>query len=149
MALVHTGIGRRATDAASAQVAEIKDKTIDSDLHDLLQLVGECVTILELENDNFLSDLGRMLSELWFIKRRLTKSITNDSIDRIFDAIMASGAHGAKLCGAGGGGFFVALIPPERRRQLEAAVAPLSVIPIDIDVDGTRLIYPVTSLQVS
>ena len=78
----------------------------------------------------------------WFIKRRLAKAITNDSINEIYDAIMASGAHGAKLCGAGDGGFFVALIPPEQRKQLEHAVAPLSVIPIDIDVDGTCLIYP-------
>jgi len=42
----------------------------------------------------------------------------------------------------GGVGVFVALIPPEQRKQLEHAVAPLSVIPIDIDVDGTCLIYP-------
>ena len=72
------------------------------------------------------------------IKRRLTKSITNDSVDRIYDAIIASGAYGAKLCGAGGGGFFVALIAPERSKILGTMVAPLAVIPIDIDVDGTH-----------
>jgi D-glycero-alpha-D-manno-heptose-7-phosphate kinase len=142
LVLVHTGIGRRATDAASAQVAAIREQTIDSNLSDLLQLVSECVAILESDKGDFLADIGRMLSESWFIKRRLAKAITNDSINEIYDAIMASGAHGAKLCGAGGGGFFVALIPPEQRKQLEHAVAPLSVIPIDIDVDGTCLIYP-------
>lgn len=147
MALVHTGIGRRATDAAAAQVAEIKQKTIDSDLDDLLHLVGECVGILESQHEDFLAEIGRMLTESWLIKRRLTKSITNESIDRIFEAIMASGAYGAKLCGAGGGGFFIALIPPERRKQLEAAVAPLAVVPIDIDVDGTSLIYPMRSVS--
>jgi hypothetical protein len=109
---------------------------------DLLQLVSGCVAILESDKGDFLADIGRMLSESWFIKRRLAKAITNDSINEIYDAIMASGAHGAKLCGAGGGGVFVALIPPEQRKQLEHAVAPLSVIPIDIDVDGTCLIYP-------
>jgi D-glycero-alpha-D-manno-heptose-7-phosphate kinase len=98
MALVHTGIGRRATDTARTQVAEIKEKKIDSDLNDLLQLVTECVTILESENEIFLSQLGNMLSESWFIKRRLTNLITNDDIDRIYDVIIASGAYGAKLC---------------------------------------------------
>ncbi len=148
MVLVHTGIGRRATDTAADQVGKIKDKSIDSDLCDLLQLVSECVAMLEADNNNFLSELGRMLSESWLIKRRLTKSITNDSVDRIYDAIIASGAYGAKLCGAGGGGFFVALISPERSKVLEAMVAPLAVIPIDIDVDGTTLVHPVSPMQI-
>ena len=104
MALVHTGIGRRATDTAADQVGKIKDKSIDSDLCDLLQLVSECVAMLEADNNNFLSELGRMLSEFWLIKRRLTKSITNDFVDRIYDAIIASGAYGAKLCGQAAAG---------------------------------------------
>jgi D-glycero-alpha-D-manno-heptose-7-phosphate kinase len=149
MALVHTGIGRRATDAAAAQVAEIRSKNIDSDLDDLLQLVGECVDVLESRRDDFLVDMGRMLTESWLIKRRLTASITNESIDRIYAAIMSSGAYGAKLCGAGGGGFFIALVPPEKRHELQSAVAPLSVAPIDIDVDGTSLIYPAQSNAVA
>jgi len=147
MALVHTGIGRRATDAAAAQVKEIKRQTLDSDFENLLQHVAECVSILESQRADFLKDIGRMLSESWRIKRRFSTSISNESIDRIFEAIIASGAYGAKLCGAGGGGFFIALISPERRKNLEAAVAPLSVIPIDIDVDGTSLIYPAQSLS--
>jgi D-glycero-alpha-D-manno-heptose-7-phosphate kinase len=145
--LVHTGIGRRATDLASIQVAEIKQKHIDSDLADLLQLVNECVAALESDRGDFLIEIGRMLSESWLIKRQLAKLITNESIDRTYAAIMASGAYGAKLCGAGGGGFCVVIIPPERRRQLTAAIAPLAVIPIDIDVDGTSLVYSASSLR--
>jgi len=146
--LVHTGIGRRATDLASIQVAEIKQKNIDSDLQDLLHLVNECVAALESDREDFLFEIGRMLSESWLIKRQLAKSITNDSIDRTYEAVTAAGAYGAKLCGAGGGGFFIVIIPPERRGRLTAAVAPLAVIPIDIDVDGTSLVYPVSSLRV-
>ncbi len=145
MALVHTGIGRRATDAVATQVAQIKKATLNSDLNDLLHLVTECVGILESQRSDFLAEIGRMLNKSWRIKRRLSASVTNDEIDRVFDAIIASGAYGAKLCGAGGGGFFLALISPEKRKRLEAAVAPLSVIPIDIDVDGTALIYPTQS----
>jgi len=142
MALVHTGIGRRASDAAAAQVKEIKEKRVESNLGEMLQLVNECVTMLESPRDDFMSELGRMLSHTWQLKRGLSKAVSNDEIDRIFEAIISSGAYGAKLCGAGGGGFFLALIPPDRLDRLRAAVAPLSVLPIDIDVDGTSLIYP-------
>jgi len=142
MALVHTGIGRRASDAAAAQVKEIKEKRVESNLGEMLQLVKECVAMLESPRDDFMSELGRMLSHTWRLKRGLSKAVSNDEIDRIFEAIISSGAYGAKLCGAGGGGFFLALIPPDRLDRLRAAVAPLSVLPIDIDVDGTSLIYP-------
>lgn len=142
MALVHTGIGRRASDAAAAQVKEIKEKRVESNLGEMLQLVKECVAMLESPRDDFMSELGRMLSHTWQLKRGLSKTVSNDEIDRIFEAIISSGAYGAKLCGAGGGGFFLALIPPDRLDRLRAAVAPLSVLPIDIDVDGTTLIYP-------
>jgi D-glycero-alpha-D-manno-heptose-7-phosphate kinase len=142
MVLVHTGIGRRATETAAMQVEEIKHKSIDSNLDEMLQLVNECVGILESQHGNFLVEIGRMLNQSWQIKRSLSKAITTESIDRIFEIIIASGAYGAKLCGAGGGGFFLALISPDRRQQLQTAVAPLSVVPIDIDVDGTSLIYP-------
>lgn len=147
MTLVHTGVGRRATDLAGAQIAEIKQKRIDSSLQELLALVDECATILESSSPDFLGDVGRMLSQSWLIKRRLTRSITNESIDDIYAAIMDAGAYGAKLCGAGGGGFFIALVDAERRSDLAAAVAPRSVIPIDIDVDGATLIYRATSLR--
>jgi len=90
----------------------------------------------------FSRTIGRMLSESWSYQTSVGESDYQRFNHEIYDAIMASGAHGAKLCGAGGGGVFVALIPPEQRKQLEHAVAPLSVIPIDIDVDGTCLIYP-------
>ena len=142
MALVHTGIGRRATDAAAAQVQVIKEKRVDANLGEMLALVNECVTILESQRDDFLAEIGRMLSHSWRLKRGLSTSVSNDEIDRIFESIIASGAYGAKLCGAGGGGFFLALVPPERLDHLKAAVAPLSVLPIDIDVEGTALIYP-------
>ena len=141
MALVHTGIGRRATDAAAAQVQEIKQKRADSNLTEMLQLVNECVSILDSQRSDFMVEIGRMLSHSWRLKRSLAETVSNDSIDRIFDAIMSSGAYGAKLCGAGGGGFFIALVAPDRLEQLRSAVAPLSVIPIDIDVDGTSLTY--------
>lgn len=147
MALVHTGIGRRATDAAAAKVQEIKEKRVDANLGEMLQLVNECVGILESQRDDFLNEIGRMLSHSWRLKRGLSKSVSNEEIDRIFEAIMSSGAYGAKLCGAGGGGFFLALVSPDRLDRLRDAVAPLSVLPIDIDVDGTTLIYPAQHSQ--
>jgi D-glycero-alpha-D-manno-heptose-7-phosphate kinase len=145
LVLVHTGVGRRATAAVAAQLEATRAETIDKDLSELYALVGECVRLLEGRDGDVLPELGRMLSESWFIKRGLSDRVTNDTVDAVFEAVQAHGAYGAKLCGAGGGGFFLALVPPERQAALAAAVAPLAVIPIDVDVEGTTVIYPASA----
>lgn len=142
LVLVHTGIGRRATTAVADQVAATKTKSLDRDLGELYAMVGDCVSMLEGRSGDVLKDLGRMLNESWAIKRSLTRAVSNETIDMLFDTIQSCGAYGAKLCGAGGGGYFMALIPPERQAALAAAVAPQAVIPISIDNNGTTLIYP-------
>lgn len=142
--LIHTGIARRATETVAVQIEKIRSKEIDGDLSSLYDLVADCVAKLERGGRDLLPELGRMLSESWYIKRSLSNRISTDEIDGIFEAIVGAGAYGAKLCGAGGGGFFMALVPPERQQGLIKTLAPLAVMPIDIDVDGTALAYPMT-----
>ena len=146
LVLVHTGIARRATETVKAQVEATKTKALDQDLSELRNLVDECVNLLESQSVDVLENLGRMLSESWYIKRNLTSAISNESIDNIFEAIVGAGAYGAKLCGAGGGGFFLALIAPEKLDALREAVAPNGIISIDIDLNGTSLVFPTSSL---
>ena len=141
MVLVHTGIARRATSTVAEQIAATKAKTIDDDLSQLYDLVGKCVEALESPGSDLLPMLGAMLYASWKVKRGLSSSVSNSDIDELFRLIDASGSYGAKLCGAGGGGFFLALVPPERQAKLRELVQPRAVIPIDIDVHGTTLVY--------
>ncbi|WCS26464.1 GHMP kinase [Methylobacterium sp. NMS14P] len=141
MVLVHTGIARRATTTVAAQIAVTRARAIDKELSELYRLVEECVSLLEAGTSGWLTQLGEMLSASWRIKRTLSREVSNAVLDDLFEAITASGAYGAKLCGAGGGGFFLALIDPARLPALIERVAPLSVVPIGIDVDGSTLIY--------
>lgn len=141
MVLVHTGIARRATTTVANQIAVTRTRAIDRELSELYRLVEECVSLMEEGAPGWLAELGEMLSASWRIKRTLSRDVSNATLDALFETIIASGAYGAKLCGAGGGGFFLALIPPERIPALTKRVAPLSVIPIAVDVDGSTLIY--------
>jgi D-glycero-alpha-D-manno-heptose-7-phosphate kinase len=142
MALVYTGIARRATTTVQAQIDATRGKKLDRQLSDLYAQVGVAVDLLESGGKDLLQTLGAMLDEAWRIKRGLTGSISNSDIDTLYDTIKRAGAHGAKLCGAGGGGYFLALIDPERLDALRAAVAPLPVLPVSIDTMGSSVIYP-------
>jgi D-glycero-alpha-D-manno-heptose-7-phosphate kinase len=141
MVLIHTGIARRSTDAAAAQVELTARRKLDKDLNNLYELVGEGVDLLEGRSRSVIPELGRRLVESWKIKRSLTPSVTNDEIDRIYARAMKAGAYGGKLCGAGGGGFIMMLCPPERINAITAAVSPLSVLPTAVEMTGTRLLY--------
>ena len=141
LVLVHTGIARRATVAVAEQVQATRTRAIDTELGDLYALVAACVNLLEGRTDRLLPELGQMLNESWRIKRSLTSRVSTADIDAVFDKITSAGSYGAKLCGAGGGGFFMALVPPERQAALAQAVAPLAVIPIDFDVEGSTVVY--------
>lgn len=137
MVLIHSGIARRATTVAAEQTVLTKTSGLDRDLGELYAMVGEAVDILESESNDILPELGRRLVESWKIKRQLTRSITNDEIDRVYEAAMDVGAYGGKLCGAGGGGFIMMLLPPEQIPKLAERIKPLAVIPTGIDVTGT------------
>ena len=47
------------------------------------------------------------MHEHWLHKRKRSAGMSNDSINRWYDAALANGALGGKLVGAGGGGFLM------------------------------------------
>ena len=95
---------RRATTTVAAQIAVTRARAIDKELSELYRLVEECVSLLEGGTTGWLTQLGEMLSASWKIKRTLSRDVSNTVLDDLFETIVASGAYGAKLCGAGGGG---------------------------------------------
>ena len=56
------------------------------------------------------SDFGgvrQVMFENWVQQKRLHPSVTNETVESLFDRAMASGATAGKACGAGGGGALV------------------------------------------
>ena len=55
------------------------------------------------ENDGKIDDFGRLLDSAWYLKKKLSNSITNKKIDQLYELLLKNGATGGKLLGAGGG----------------------------------------------
>ena len=66
--------------------------------------------IINLDGNEMLIELGKLLNLNWEYKKKLTNKITNKNIDKIINFGLKNGAYGAKLCGAGGGGFILFLV---------------------------------------
>jgi D-glycero-alpha-D-manno-heptose-7-phosphate kinase len=88
-----------------------------------------------------LQAFGAMLRRGWEKKRSLGSSVSNGTIDAWYEAALAAGAIGGKICGAGGGGFFLFIVPPERRVAVRHALSELAEVPIDYEVHGSRVVF--------
>jgi D-glycero-alpha-D-manno-heptose-7-phosphate kinase len=86
--------------------------------------------------------LGRTLDASWRLKRDLASTITTPEIDGWYDAAMAAGAVGGKLCGAGGGGCMLFVVPHGRKEHVRAALRDLVEVPIEYEAHGSRVLLP-------
>ena len=90
-----------------------------------------------------MAGLGALLEAAWQAKRGITASVSNEELDALHDRILALGASGAKLLGAGGGGFFLTHGDAGLRAQLTAELGDSHrIIPLAIDFDGSTIIHP-------
>jgi|TARA_R110000822_G_C15331831_1_gene494691 D-glycero-alpha-D-manno-heptose-7-phosphate kinase len=108
-------------------------------------LVKQLVTLademkLSLEESN-LEYFGYLLNEGWVIKRKTQNSISNEYIDEWYRIAISNGALGGKLSGAGGGGFLIFYAPKEKHNQIINSLPKLTHIPINLEPQGTQIIY--------
>ncbi len=90
------------------------------------------------------SDFGgirHVMNENWLQQKRLHPSVTNESVDAIFELAMRSGASAGKACGAGGGGALVFYASSHGdARSLRGALAAAGVTVIDFAFDFEGLV---------
>jgi D-glycero-alpha-D-manno-heptose-7-phosphate kinase len=58
-----------------------------------------------------LDKMGELLNLSWDYKKQMADGISNQQIDKIYNAAIEAGATGGKISGAGGGGFMFFYCP--------------------------------------
>jgi D-glycero-alpha-D-manno-heptose-7-phosphate kinase len=135
--LFYTGIKRTAAEVAESYVATMETKK--RVLRIMKDLVDESINLLSGGGD--LAGFGSLLHEAWLAKRSLSSSVTNDDVDRMYEAARAAGALGGKITGAGGGGFLLLFVPPELHRNVRKALDTLLHVPFRFEYNGSQIIY--------
>ena len=87
-----------------------------------------------------LHEFGLALHQAWQIKRQLSRKISNEKLDKIYNDALMNGAVGGKLLGAGGGGFFLFYAPPFCKHQLisHLTIQGLKVSPFRFEQEGLQ-----------
>ena len=137
--LIFTGVSR----SASAVLALPPDDPADK-LARLRVIRGQADVALGLLESGDLAGMGSLIGEAWDSKRgTIPLGRYTDEIDSLHDRIMAAGATGAKLLGAGGGGFFLVHGGEDLRDRLPSMPSSFYVplIPLGVDVEGSVIIH--------
>ncbi len=135
--LVYTGIRRTAHDIAKGYINKLH-KSKKSHILQIISLVGETEKTLRKGDVN---NFGKLLHESWLEKKSLSSSITNSSIDEIYNNAINKGALGGKLLGAGGGGFFLFYVPYFKQKNFIKHFRKLITIPFKFSSEGSTILF--------
>lgn len=136
MMLFFTGLSRMASDIASVQIKNMRNKKKDLNL--MYEMVDEAISIL---NAGRIEDFGKLLHESWKLKRGLSHMVTTPYIDNIYEAAKNVGAIGGKLLGAGGGGFILIFAKPEKHKKIKEKLKKLLWVPFRFESLGSQIIF--------
>ena len=134
--LFFTGVSRNSSSILKEQVDNFRDHL--TELREIKQMAHEARCAIETDN---IDALGILLHQSWELKKRLAGTISNGSINEMYEAARSAGAIGGKIAGAGGGGFLLLYVPWESQNKVRVKLKHLQELPFRLEADGTKVIF--------
>lgn len=136
--LCFTGFARSASEVAKTQVSRLNENK--ALLEQMSSIASAGLKTLTSAKDN-IDEFGELLDAQWQLKRNLSSSVTNDSLDEIYHRGRTAGAIGGKLLGAGGGGFMLFYAPKEKHNKIREALGEKMFVPFRFEATGSSIVY--------
>lgn len=134
--LVFTGFDRQANVIAKSYVDTLNNKNYYN-LKFIMNTVDLAIDYLKKNN---LDAFGDLLHESWLYKKKLSKIVTNTTIDDIYSKARKNGALGGKILGAGGGGFMILYVPASKHEKFKKVFSNQILIPFKFEKNGSQII---------
>ena len=87
-----------------------------------------------------LDDFGHLIGESWIKKKELSKSISTEKIEHIYNLAIRNGALGGKVLGAGGGGMMIFYVREKDQEKFKLALKNFLVIRFLFEDTGSSII---------
>lgn len=137
MVLYFTNITRQAS-----QIEQEKKNLLDDEksLMAMHEVKVDATLMKEALLKGDINNFSKILGKSWESKKRVSSSISNGEIDRVYDLAIANGAYSGKVSGAGGGGFMFFMVEPTKKLRLirELNKQQGEVINFEFVKNGTR-----------
>lgn len=138
LSLFFSGITRDAGEILKRHSNQIE--TSQESLSRQARLVAMVPAVKKALQSGDIRALGALLDDAWKLKRGISDGISSTHIDALYDDLIKYGCYGGKLLGAGGGGFILAVCTQTVCNNIMQKLG-LRSMPIEIDYDGTMVIY--------
>ena len=135
--LVYTGYKRTAHQIAKNYVNKLKTSKKEY----ILKISDYARKAEKALQNGELDEFGTLLNDAWVEKKKLSASITNPAIDKIYNMAIKNGALGGKLLGAGGGGFFIFYVPYFKQKKFIKYFKRFITIPFKFTSEGSKIIF--------
>ena len=120
--LYFTGVSRESAHIIDEQRANVTQRRMEA-IEAMHLLKEEAVAMKEAVLTGDFDKVAHSFRQSWAAKKRMAKTISNSSIDAVFERALAAGATAGKVSGAGGGGFMMLMVPPSRRMDVTRTLA--------------------------
>lgn len=117
LVLYYTGTSRVSAQIIEAQrqnVEQKKKKSIDA-MHNIKK---QATIMKEALLKGEVDKIGEILDYGWQHKKQMADNISNNEIDLLYEKVLAAGANGGKISGAGGGGFMFFYCPGNTKHKI-------------------------------
>ena len=133
--IVYSGIERN-----SEKIIEDQQKELNIfEAYDQIKAIGKSSVGYLRTGD--VGKLGRSMDNHWEIKRRINKTISNSTIDRMYIELKSFGSIGGKIIGAGGGGFFLMVVEKNKKKFiLKAKEANYKFVNFKFESKGAHIV---------
>ena len=141
LSIFFTGVPRNANEIEKEKINTINKKI--NYYKDLYQISNEALKVLELRNNlSFIGDFSFLLNESWKIKKKLSRNVSNEYVDNIYDFAIKNGASAGKILGAGGGGFMLFFSKNINEKiRLIKSFKKLINVNFNFEETGSKIIY--------
>ena len=123
----------------SSKIIKSQDKKINIEYYDKIKKLVPSMNSAILKGDY--EKIGQLFHTHWNIKKKLSKNITNSSIDKVYKNLLKDkNIIGGKIIGAGGGGFFLMVTRNLKKTILKFQKQKLNFTKLEIGKAGSSLI---------
>jgi D-glycero-alpha-D-manno-heptose-7-phosphate kinase len=117
LVLFYTGVSRESAKIIADQSSGVASGSLQA-LDAMHGLKREAMVMKECLLKGDFDGIVQSMRLGWESKKMSARSVSNDQMNRIYDAAVDSGALAGKVSGAGGGGFMMFLADPARRMDV-------------------------------
>ena len=135
--LFYTGLQRKSSVQAKKIISNIDKKFYY--LNEISKIPQFAINLIKSKNFSE-KEFGELLNNTWLLKKKLSKSISNNLIDEIYSNALNAGALGGKILGAGNGGFILFYIEKKHKQKLLKRLNKLIHVPFKFENKGSHII---------